>query len=144
MQVLGAAAVALLLGAGGIFGLIGGWGLVRLPDPMSRLHAPSLSAALGVGAVLIASLVWFPGHEGRMSWHELLITLFLLLTTPVTANMLAKANMHLGLRPGDLPVPPGGVTWSTFGPPDRPEDEPGEDGAGPPREGAAGSGREGG
>lgn len=130
MQVLGEALVALLLVAGGIFGLIGGWGLVRLPDPMSRLHAPSLSAALGVGAVLIASLLWFPLHQGQMSWHELLITLFLLLTTPVTANMLAKANMHLGLRPEDLPAPSPGVTWITFGSPDRPEDDadPGEAG----------------
>ena len=48
--------IAFLLVVGGVFGVVGGWGLVRLPDPMTRLHAPTKAATLGVGAVLIASM----------------------------------------------------------------------------------------
>ena len=48
-----------LLVVGGVFGVVGGWGLVRLPDPMTRLHAPTKAATLGVGAVLVAS--WAKG-----------------------------------------------------------------------------------
>lgn len=106
-------AVSVLLVTGGLFGLIGSFGLVKLPDPMTRLHAPTKSATLGVGAVLIASLVWFPSQGGPFTWHELLITLFLFLTAPVTGNMIAKANMHLSWRKRDIPAPDQG-DWATF------------------------------
>lgn len=102
-----------LLVMGGLFGLIGSFGLVKLPDPMTRLHAPTKSATLGVGAVLIASLVWFPSQGGQVSWHELLITLFLFLTAPVAGNLVAKANMHLLWRKRDIPPPDKG-DWATF------------------------------
>ncbi len=82
--------VSVLVVVGGFFGLVGSYGLVKLPDPMTRLHAPTKSATLGVGAVLIASLIWFPARHGVLTWHELLITLFLFLTAPVTGYFIAK------------------------------------------------------
>lgn len=112
--------VSVLLVAGGFFGLVGSWGLVRLPDPMTRLHAPTKSATLGVGAVLIASMVWFPARTGQFTWHELLIALFLFLTAPITGYMIAKANMHLGWRPEDLPPPAPGQVWATHAEEDEP------------------------
>lgn len=85
----------LLLGAG--FALIGSWGLAKLPDFYTRLHGPSKASTLGVGGVLIASVVHFAGR-GSFSLHEVLITLFLFISTPVSAHLLAKAALHLRLR----------------------------------------------
>ena len=83
-------AVLLVLGAG--FALVGSWGLARLHDFFKRLHGPSKATTLGVGCVLIASGLWFSAR-GQASWHELLITLFLFLTAPVSAHLLIKAAL---------------------------------------------------
>lgn len=88
--------VALLIGAG--FALIGSWGLAKLPDFFTRLHGPSKASTLGVGGMLLASMIYFAAREGVPSLHELLITLFLFITTPVSAHMLAKAALHLKLH----------------------------------------------
>lgn len=102
----------LVIGAG--FALVGSFGLLKLRDTMQRLHAPTKATTIGVGSALIASMAYFALVEGRASWHELLITLFLLLTAPITGNMLAKAHMHRAMRKDDLP--PTGVQddWATF------------------------------
>jgi multicomponent K+:H+ antiporter subunit G len=115
-------AVSALLVIGGFFGLVGSYGLLRLPDPMTRLHAPTKSATLGVGAVLIASMVWFPARTGQFTWHELLIVLFLFLTAPVTGCMIAKAQLHLGWRVQDLPAPAAGQRWATHADQDADQD----------------------
>lgn len=117
MQMFWEIAVSALLVLGGFFGLVGSFGLLKLPDSMTRLHAPTKSATLGVGAVLLASMLWFATQTGTASWHELLIALFLFLTAPVTGNMLAKAHMHRLWRPDEIPAPAPGQSWTTFGDP---------------------------
>ncbi len=94
---------ALLVGAG--FALIGSWGLAKLPDFYMRLHGPSKASTLGVGGILVASMVYFGVHESEISLHELLIAMFLFISTPVSAHMLAKAALHLKLKPitGEVP-----------------------------------------
>jgi multicomponent K+:H+ antiporter subunit G len=87
---------SLCLVAGGLFALVGAIGLVRLPDFLMRLHAPTKSTTLGVGGALLASMLYFVG-SGRWMVHELLITLFLFVTAPVSALMLARAALHLNL-----------------------------------------------
>ncbi len=114
--------VALLLLVGGAFALVGSWGLVRLPDPMTRLHAPTKAATLGVGGVLIASMLYATVLRGSPSWHEVLITLFLFLTAPVTGLFIAKAHMHLNWKPDELPRPSPGVEWLIYGELDEMED----------------------
>ena len=96
--------VTALLVAGAAFALVGSWGLAKFTDFYRRLHGPSKATTLGVGCVLVASGLWFTFH-GTPSWHELLITLFLFLTAPVSAHLLIKAAMTLDatLRP---PPPP--------------------------------------
>lgn len=101
---------------GGIFGLVGSFGLMKLPDPMTRLHAPTMAATLGVGGVLIASMIWFAAFGDGLSYHELLITLFLFLTAPITAFFLAKANIHRDLSPEDLPEDTNKSGWAIFTP----------------------------
>ena len=123
--------IAALLVLGGVFILIGSWGLARLPSLMTRLHGPTKASTLGVGACLIASMIHFPASGAAWSAHELLITIFLLLTAPISANMIAKAHLHrqghgIDSNPADdivegLPAPREG-DWATFqgGDPDAP------------------------
>ena len=98
------APVAALLVIGGVFILVGAIGLVRFPDFFMRLHAPTKASTLGVGGVLLASLLWQWG-QGEPSVRELLITLFLFVTAPVSAHLLAQAALHRRAR-STAPVPP--------------------------------------
>lgn len=97
-------AIALLALAGALFALVGSWGLAKLSTFALRLHGPTKATTLGVGGVLIASMLWF-GLTGTPSLHELLITVFLFLTAPVSAHLLIKAAMKLDptLRPPPRP-----------------------------------------
>lgn len=86
-------AIAFLLLVGGAFALLGSVGLARLPDFFMRLHGPTKATTLGVGAIVLASLVHVGPEEGGFSLRELAITLFLFITAPVTAHLLAKAAL---------------------------------------------------
>src|SRR3546814_14048569 len=94
MDLLAEILVASLIVLGGGFALIGSWALARLPSLMTRLHGPTKATTLGVGSCLVASMIYFPSQGGTWSAHELLITLFLFITAPVSANMIAKAHLH--------------------------------------------------
>lgn len=95
--------IAFLLVAGGAFVLIGAVGLVRFRDFFMRLHAPTKASTLGVGGVLLASMLWH-WVQGEWALRELLITLFLFVTAPVSANLLAQAALHLRV-PSKAPPP---------------------------------------
>jgi len=86
----------ILVGAGFVF--IGSFGLLRLRDFYSRLHAPTKATTLGVGSLLVASAVFFSYQDEGLSLHEILVTLFLFITAPVGAHLMAKAALHLRLR----------------------------------------------
>ena len=90
--------IAAFIVLGGVFGLVGSFGLVKLRDTMQRLHGPTKATTLGIGCVLIASMLYFATHKGHLSFHELLITLFLFITAPVSAHLLAKTGLHLQLK----------------------------------------------
>ena len=98
------AAIAAMLAVGGFFTLVGAIGMLRFGDFYMRLHAPTKATTLGVGGVLLASMA--AGFaQGTWLPHELLITLFLFVTAPVSASLLAKAALHLRV-PSKAPVPP--------------------------------------
>jgi multicomponent K+:H+ antiporter subunit G len=94
---MGEIIVSFFLLVGSAFVLVGGIGIARLPDFFTRLHAPTKATTLGVGGMLIASMTHFLSL-GVPSVHELLIALFLFVTAPVSAHMLAKAGLQLRLR----------------------------------------------
>jgi multicomponent K+:H+ antiporter subunit G len=96
------AALALL---GAAFTLLGSWGLAKLGDFGKRLHGPTKATTLGVGCVLLASMLWF-GLSGTASLHELLIALFLFCTAPVSAQLLIQAAMKLDATLRAPPPPP--------------------------------------
>ena len=110
------AAISLIILIGAFFLFVGSLGLAKLPDLMRRLHAPTKATTLGIGGMLIASMLFFLLIEGDPSIHEILITLFLVLTAPVTAQMIAKAYIlrekHTGVR---LPTTGTAATWATLG-----------------------------
>lgn len=116
------ALVSLLIVIGAGFALIGSWGLVRLPSLMERLHGPTKASTLGLGAMLAGSVTYFQLVEGEWTTHELLVTLFLFVTAPISANLIAKVHLHRlrlsepsePVGPAGIPAPPApGVGWAT-------------------------------
>jgi len=111
------AAVAATLLVGAFFLFVGSFGLAKLPDLMRRLHAPTKATTLGIGASLVASMLYFLLVEGDPSVHELLITVFLFLTAPVTAQMISKAHILREKRLRDaLPGTGRDAGWATLRP----------------------------
>lgn len=109
------AAVAAFIVIGGVFMLVGSFGLAKLPDTMRRLHAPTKATTLGTGALLVASMLYFVVLRQASGIHELLITLFLFLTAPVAANMIAKAHIFRSKQvQQNLPPTDDGSTWATL------------------------------
>lgn len=96
--------VALLI-VGVAFAMVGSWGLARLTKFELRLHGPTKATTLGVGCVLIVSSLVFTFTGGKASLHELLITLFLFLTAPISAHLLIKAAMQMGAARQPPPQP---------------------------------------
>jgi multicomponent K+:H+ antiporter subunit G len=123
--------IAFLIVVGSVFLLVGSAGLIKLRDLMTRLHAPTKATTLGIGSVLLASMVHFIVVRGAVSVHEILIMVFLFLTAPVTAHFVAKAHLHENMRDGaELPPTERDCGWSTFDPGSR---SPGESGQPPSR-----------
>ena len=93
MMVLEIISVVLILFGAGI-ALVGSIGLARFPDIFTRLHGPTKATTLGVGGVLLGTilLLILQGETGVI--RELLITVFLFLTAPVSAHLIAKAALH--------------------------------------------------
>ena len=106
--------IAVLLVLGGVFGLIGSSGLLRLRDPMQRLHAPTKATTVGVGTALIASAFSLVLVGGGVTWQEALVALFLLITAPMSALFLAKVNLHRSVERSTLPPTGTGRDWASF------------------------------
>jgi multicomponent K+:H+ antiporter subunit G len=86
--------VALLLLAGAGLTLAGSLGLLRLRSFYERLHAPTLGTSYGMGCILVASMIFFSVLQTRLVVHEIVIGVFVILTTPVTLMLLARASLH--------------------------------------------------
>lgn len=116
-------AISLMIVVGAAFALIGSWGMVRLPTLMERLHGPTKATTLGLGGILVGSMLFFQLDQGMWALHELLISLFLFITAPISANMIAKVHLHeLRTKKDDAVVGPAGqppapsekVSWATY------------------------------
>jgi multicomponent K+:H+ antiporter subunit G len=86
------AALALIIA--GIATFTGSLGLLRLREFYMRMHGPSMGNTLGVGSVLIASMLVSSALGSRPIVHELLITVFVITTSPMTAMLLMRAAVH--------------------------------------------------
>jgi len=85
-----------LLSIGGIFVLIGGIGVLRMPDLYTRIHASSLTDTMG--AIMIIVGVMLQAESSLAAIKLAAILLFLLLTSPTASNALASAALLAGQR----------------------------------------------
>lgn len=94
---------AVLIGAA--LTLVGAVGLVRAGSFYQRIHMPTLGTSFGAIGVLLASSVLASTGEGRFIAHEVLIFIFVSITTPVTLMLLARAALHRDRVEGSPEVP---------------------------------------
>lgn len=90
--------IAILVGCallliGSAFTLLAAIGVLRLPDLYTRMHAASKAGAVGGGMILLA--VALVSLDGSVALRAIIGTAFLLLTTPVSAHLLARVS-HRG------------------------------------------------
>ncbi|MEO5812065.1 MAG: monovalent cation/H(+) antiporter subunit G [Rhodanobacter sp.] len=86
--------VAVLMLVGASFACIGSIGLLRLQDFYQRVHAPTLGTTLGTFFMLAASMTCFTVLHSRPIFNEILLGIFLTLTTPITLMLLVRAARY--------------------------------------------------
>ncbi|MBB3142992.1 Na+/H+ antiporter subunit G [Halomonas organivorans] len=90
--------ISLFLIAGGAFAFIGSLGMAHLRDFYMRLHGPTKATTMGIGCILVGSMCYFGIADNEPVIQEVLIALFLFITAPVSAHLLAKTGLHLRLE----------------------------------------------
>lgn len=88
---------ALAIVAGGLFGLLAGIGVLRLPDLYTRMHAASKAGLVGAGLTLVGIAI--VAADSSIVLRAILGIVFLALTTPVSAHLLARAAIKAGHVP---------------------------------------------
>lgn len=88
---------ALMLLCGSFFTLAAAIGLIRLPDLFTRMHASSKAGPVGAGLLVVAAGIW-SGDPGVLA-RCIAGFFFLILTTPVSAHLLARASIAVGYNP---------------------------------------------
>lgn len=97
-------AAFLLIGAG--LTLVGSFGFWRLASFYDRIHAPTLGTSWGTAGIVMASMICFTVLESRPVFHEILIGIFVTVTTPVTLMLLGRAALYRDRSEGNPDVPP--------------------------------------
>lgn len=83
--------ISALLVTAGFFALTGSLGLLRLRDFYSRVHAPTLGNTLSSFCVVVAIILTSVMTEHKFIVHTLLVSFFLIITSPITAMLLMRA-----------------------------------------------------
>jgi multicomponent K+:H+ antiporter subunit G len=81
----------LLLIIGGACALIGAIGMVRMREFYQRMHPATMGATLGTGCILVCTLLLSSAVAGKLVIHPLVITMFVVVTAPVSAITLMRA-----------------------------------------------------
>ena len=90
-----------LLATGSIFILIGAFGLIRLPDFYTRLHAAGITDTLGAELILLGLM--FQAGLSLVTVKLILISLFIFFTSPTATHAVANAARVMGLKPMLVP-----------------------------------------
>lgn len=98
--------VGLFVLMGAVVTLVGAVGLIRMKTFYDRVHPPTLGMTLGTVLILIGSITCFSVLQSRPVLHEVLIAIFLTITTPVTLTLLARAALYRDRTEGTVDVPP--------------------------------------
>lgn len=104
ISALAALLTAILLVAGAAITLIGTLGLIRLRTFYQRAHAPTLGTTLGTVCISLASMVYFSALGSRPVVHEVLIVLFVTVTTPITLMILVRAAVSRDEAENNPPI----------------------------------------
>jgi multicomponent K+:H+ antiporter subunit G len=103
--------VALLVLIGGGLALTGAIGTLKFATFFERIHAPTLGTSWGTGAIVLASILCFSVLGSRLAVHEILIGIFVTVTTPVTLMLLARAVLYRERAEGREGVPPRSIAF---------------------------------
>lgn len=94
------AGALILIGA--VFSLLAAIGILRLPDLYTRMHAASKAGTMGSGLMFVAIAVF--AFDGPVVLRALVGFIFLLLTAPVSAHLLARAAYSAGYKPHESTI----------------------------------------
>ena len=95
----------ILMLLGGLLALTAAIGLLRLPDLYTRMHAASKAGAMATGLMYFALAVTAAyALDGAVILRAFVGFVFVLLTTPVSAHLLARAAFISGYKPSDVTV----------------------------------------
>lgn len=83
--------------AGGFFCIVGGIGLIRMPDFYTRMHAASVTETLGAGLILLGLII--QAGVSLITAKLLIIALLIFLASPTATHALANAALIRGLKP---------------------------------------------
>lgn len=112
---------ALLTLIGAALALTGAIGVLRFDNFFDRVHAPTLGTSWGTGAIVLASMIFFSALGSRLVMHEILIGIFVTVTTPVTLMLLARAVLYRERTEGKADVPPSAVVRQRQQTPEQPQ-----------------------
>lgn len=87
---------AILLISGAAFMLLAAVGVLRMPDLLTRMHATTKAATLGVALVMVAVALHFA--EVAVVARAFGVILFLLMTAPVAAHVIGRAGYFVGSK----------------------------------------------
>lgn len=86
--------IAIFVVLGSSLALLGSLGLVRLKSFYQRLHAPTLAYSYGTLLIVLGSMAMFSLIDERPIVHEIVIGIFMMITTPITLLMLGRASLR--------------------------------------------------
>jgi multicomponent Na+:H+ antiporter subunit G len=81
--------------AGSFLMFIAGLGVLRMPDIFMRMHAATKAPSLGIMLMLVVVMISFPDLITIVK--SLLVIIFIYITIPISANMLGKTSLDMGL-----------------------------------------------
>jgi len=98
--------ISAALVGGALFALAGAVGAVRLRTFYQRVHAPTLGSSMGMFLILASSILYFSAVRRAPVFHEILIAVFLTLTTPISLMLIVRAALARDRMEGSEDVPP--------------------------------------
>ena len=100
-----AAVAAAFFVIGSLLTLLGTIGLATFRSFYQRIHAPTLGSSWGTGGMVMGSMIIFTAASGRPVLHDLLIGVFVTVTTPITLMMLGRSALYRDRSEGSDEVP---------------------------------------
>jgi multicomponent Na+:H+ antiporter subunit G len=90
----------LLLLIGSFFAVMGGVGIIRMPEFYSRMHGAGITDTMGAGMIVLGLIVQsFQEGPSLISVKLLMILFFLMVTSPSSCHALARSAIVHGLKP---------------------------------------------